>query len=134
MQVKTEFEGFSLVDLACRNFFTLSPPCNTQRSPFNKNKPPSPLEEHTDRLTRTGGLETSRTCGTSFDGPTSPRPQSIPAVTRYPSRRCDPPTNLFKKHFVRRFHIKPYCFLTPLGRLFLFIITHPRRFSSLVLS
>lgn len=40
------------------------------------------------------------------------RPESIPAVTAYPSKRSDPARNIFLKHF-GRLHIKPYCFLIP---------------------
>lgn len=37
-----------------------------------------------------------------------------PAVTRQPSRRCDPQPTHKLKHFVWRFYIEPYCFLTAL--------------------
>lgn len=114
--------------------FITSPPLPAR--PFNKNKPPPPLSSllpHLWRNAPTGSLvpddvKTYRwvqKCGISYDGPTSPRPQSIPAVTRWPSRRRDPPTKkpffkkkTTKKHFVRRLHIKPYCFLTPLSLVF----------------
>lgn len=53
----------------------------------------------------------SRLCGNSFDGPTSPRPQSIPAVTRLPSRRCDPPINLFLKTLCMKISYQALLFL-----------------------
>lgn len=49
-----------------------------------------------------------------------------PAVTRRP-----PPPRPFLKHFVRRFHMEPYCFLTPLwSALIYYSSSAPSRFHS----
>lgn len=99
-----------------------------QKHPL-QNQPSSPLEGHTSGLTCKGRLQTLTRIQSVpppplFKGPSSLRPQPIPAVMTYPSKRSDPPTNLFLKHFIWRLHIKPYHFLTPFFLLISYLFIH----------
>lgn len=82
--------------------------------------PPPPLETPTDDPAPSGG---SLKCCVSFYGPSSPRPQLIPAaITTHPPRWCDPPINLFFFFFHHFVDFIPSLIVYPLSCLLFIII------------